>query len=221
MTIYLYKKTHNVTGLKYLGKTTIDPHKYKGSGKYWKLHIKKHGYDVTTEILKECRNNEEVKYWGSYYSKLWNIVRSDAWANLMEEKGDGVSSEQAHNQWHQLDWREKQVDSRKKSWINNKERKAKQIAVVKNLWADKEFREKQFSAVKKLWEDPAYRKIMHRFGKNHPRCDNTIREWIYDDGTVEKSTTYEMYTKYNLTRNLLTRIIKGKAKSHRGWRLKG
>jgi len=33
MTIYLYKKTHNQTGFKYLGKTNSkDPHKYKGSG---------------------------------------------------------------------------------------------------------------------------------------------------------------------------------------------
>jgi len=34
MTIYLYKKTHNVTGLQYLGKTTRNPFTYKGSGVY-------------------------------------------------------------------------------------------------------------------------------------------------------------------------------------------
>jgi len=90
MTIYLYKKTHNQTGLKYLGKTSAeDPHAYWGSGKRWILHIKKHGYDVTTEILKECETNEEVKTWGLYYSKLWNIVKSGAWANLREECGVG------------------------------------------------------------------------------------------------------------------------------------
>jgi hypothetical protein len=34
MTIYLYKKTHNITGLKYLGKTAqSNPYKYPGSGK--------------------------------------------------------------------------------------------------------------------------------------------------------------------------------------------
>lgn len=61
MTIYLYKKTHNKTGLQYLGKTkSKDPHKYKGSGVYWTSHIKKHGYDVTTEILRECSTMEEI-----------------------------------------------------------------------------------------------------------------------------------------------------------------
>jgi hypothetical protein len=90
MTIYLYKKTHNITGLKYLGKTTAkDPHRYKGSGIRWKPHIRKHGYDVTTEILKECETTEEVKYWGNYYSDLWDVVNDPSWANLRPEDGDG------------------------------------------------------------------------------------------------------------------------------------
>ena len=90
MTIYLYKKTHNVTNLKYLGKTVAtDPHAYSGSGKYWKSHLKKHGFDFTTEILKECTTTAEVKEWGEYYSNLWNIVDSDEWANLKPESGDG------------------------------------------------------------------------------------------------------------------------------------
>ena len=49
MTIYLYVKTHSKTGLKYLGQTSSnDPRMY------WKSHLKKHGLDYTTEILKEC-----------------------------------------------------------------------------------------------------------------------------------------------------------------------
>ena len=62
MTIYLYVKTHNVTGLKYLGQTSSnDPYKYQGSGKYWRLHLKKHGNNVTTEILKECESKADIK----------------------------------------------------------------------------------------------------------------------------------------------------------------
>jgi hypothetical protein len=90
MTIYLYKKTHRITGLKYLGKTTAkDPHMYTGSGKYWKSHLNKHGFDYDTEILKECATNEEIKQWGEYYSTLWNVVESNDWANLKMESGDG------------------------------------------------------------------------------------------------------------------------------------
>jgi hypothetical protein len=90
MTIYLYKKTHRITGLKYLGKTTAsDPYAYSGSGKYWKLHLNKHGFDYDTEILRECTNNDEVKQWGEYYSTLWDVVKSNDWANLKPETGDG------------------------------------------------------------------------------------------------------------------------------------
>ena len=90
MIIYLYKKTHLITGLKYLGKTkSTDPHNYLGSGTYWINHLKKHGYDVETEILKECNTNEEVKTWGLYYIELWDVVNSDDWANVKPESGDG------------------------------------------------------------------------------------------------------------------------------------
>ncbi len=90
MTIYLYVKTHKKTGLKYLGVTTNkDPYTYTGSGVYWKNHLNKHGFDYFTEILKECRTKDEVKEWGLYYSRLWNIVESNEWANLKEEQGDG------------------------------------------------------------------------------------------------------------------------------------
>jgi hypothetical protein len=90
MTIYLYKKTHNITGLQYLGKTiSKDPYSYTGSGVRWTRHLKKHGNDVTTEIIKECHTEEELKEWGQYYSKLWDVVNSKDWANLIEEAGPG------------------------------------------------------------------------------------------------------------------------------------
>lgn len=90
MTIYLYVKTHQKTGLKYLGQTSSkNPHQYTGSGVYWKAHLDKHGYDYTTEIIKECTNKKELKHWGLYYSRLWNVAESNEWANLKEEQGDG------------------------------------------------------------------------------------------------------------------------------------
>jgi hypothetical protein len=89
MIYYLYKKTHRTTGLQYLGKTIQNPFKYKGSGKRWGYHIKKHGYDVDTEILLETTNETELVNAGLYYSVLWNVVKSKEWANLKPEAGDG------------------------------------------------------------------------------------------------------------------------------------
>lgn len=94
--LYLYVKTHNKTGLKYLGKTNQkDYHSYTGSGVYWIRHLEKHGYDYTTKILLQTENKEELKETGLFFSRLFNVVKSKEWANLQEEKGDGVSSEYA------------------------------------------------------------------------------------------------------------------------------
>jgi hypothetical protein len=90
MNIYLYVKTHQKTGLRYLGITAkSDPHKYKGSGKMWKKHLKEYGCNYTTEILFESIVYKEIQEKGKYYSKLWNIVKSNQWANLKIECGNG------------------------------------------------------------------------------------------------------------------------------------
>lgn len=87
---YLYIKTHNVTGLKYFGKTVSDdPHKYMGSGTRWINHIKHHGYDVTTEILGYYDNEEECKRVALQFGIDNDIVKSSGWANLKEETIDG------------------------------------------------------------------------------------------------------------------------------------
>ena len=89
MTIYLYVKTHRKTNLKYLGKTSQDPFSYRGSGLDWVPHIKEHGNDCETIILRECETNQEIREWGRYYSKLYNVVDSEEWANRIPETGGG------------------------------------------------------------------------------------------------------------------------------------
>lgn len=97
--IYLYVKTHNKTGLKYLGKTVNkDPHRYTGSGKVWLRHLKKHGLDYTTQILLATEDKNELKETGLFFSRLWNIVESKEWANLMPESGDGGKQEKLLNE---------------------------------------------------------------------------------------------------------------------------
>ena len=94
---YLYKKTHQKTGLKYLGYTKRNPYTYTGSGSYWSAHLKKHGYAIDTEILLETDSKDEIKIKGQYYSTLWNIVNAKdingkkVWANLKPEAADGGS----------------------------------------------------------------------------------------------------------------------------------
>lgn len=88
-TYYLYKKTHKITNIKYLGFTRKNPYKYKGSGIRWRAHLKKHGNNVDTEILCETVDRNKIQMLGEYYSKLWNVVESADWANLKPETGEG------------------------------------------------------------------------------------------------------------------------------------
>jgi hypothetical protein len=97
MKMTLYLKTHNQTGLKYLGKTVGDPFSYKGSGKIWQRHLKKHGDDHTTKILLETDDPSELRKWGLYYSNFWNIVESKEFANLCPEMGSGGDTSMTDN----------------------------------------------------------------------------------------------------------------------------
>ena len=89
---WLYIKQHTVTGLKYFGKTTRDPKKYKGSGKRWFNHLNTHGYTVKTIWAQLFTNKTELVEFALNFSKNNNIVESSEWANLIPENGlDGGS----------------------------------------------------------------------------------------------------------------------------------
>lgn len=87
--ISLYVKTHNITGLKYLGKTTRDPYTYKGSGKYWLKHLAIHGNDVSTVVIFQTNDPKEFAEFSIQFSIQHNIVESSDWANLIVETGTG------------------------------------------------------------------------------------------------------------------------------------
>jgi hypothetical protein len=92
-------KTHNVTGLKYLCKcSNRDPYKYKGSGVYWKRHLKEHGRDINTEVIFSSEDLEEFSAKCLEVSIKLDVKNSDEWANLIEETGldGGVTHRNPH-----------------------------------------------------------------------------------------------------------------------------
>ena len=112
---WLYIKQHNVTGLKYFGKTTKkDPLRYPGSGVHWIRHIKKHGNDVSTIWCQLFTSKEELTACAIKFSEENNIVESKEWANLMLENGlDGNSYGNRHS-----------VEARKKMSVSAKKPKS-------------------------------------------------------------------------------------------------
>jgi hypothetical protein len=88
--IRLLLKIHNVTHLKYLCMTSQEDYKrYPGSGTYWREHLGKHGYDVTTILLYETESKEEFTKISSAVSDKLNIVERKDFANLRPETGQG------------------------------------------------------------------------------------------------------------------------------------
>jgi len=86
-------KTHKETGLKYLCKCeNRDPYKYKGSGTYWKEHLRRFGNsikDITTKVLFETDDVNVFKEKALHYSKLWEVDTNPNFANYILEQGDG------------------------------------------------------------------------------------------------------------------------------------
>lgn len=156
MTIYLYVKTHNKTGLKYLGKTSKNPHTYLGSGIDWKAHLKEHGFDHFTEIIKECQDNQELNYWGRHYSDLWNVAKSNEWANRIPETGGGAN----HTEDRKELFRQQQL-GRKKSPRTNEHRNnlSKSLKGIPKP-RSKEHQEAWSKSSKEKWKNDIERKAI-------------------------------------------------------------
>lgn len=85
--VYLYVKTHDVTGLKYFGRTTEDPYRYSGSGAYWTRHLEEYGNRVTTTVLGYYIDEDELRSAALEFSAKNRIATSTDWANLLPEDG--------------------------------------------------------------------------------------------------------------------------------------
>ena len=97
--------THNVTGLKYFCKTSQFDiiERYKGSGVYWKRHMKAHGRDVTSGVLGIYFDRERCVEAALKFSKENDIVKSREWANSILENGlDGAGVGAANHRYGKL-----------------------------------------------------------------------------------------------------------------------
>jgi hypothetical protein len=227
MCIYLYVKTHKITGLKYLGKTKAkNPIKYPGSGTRWTNHLKVHGYYFDTEILRECETAAEVKEWGIYYSKLFNVVEDHAWANLKFETGDGGAypSSGLHM---------KLPEYRALASANNcmKDPKHRIRMIQNNPMNNQEYRDKISSKLKGKAKSAEHKKNIYnpmltpeisnkRKGKNNPLYNHTVYCFEHVSTSVRVSMTQDdMVKSFGLRRGNVSNLIRGRIKSSLGWQL--
>jgi hypothetical protein len=106
-------------GLNYLGITHRDPYKYRGSGVYWKRHLKSHNLnlnDIETIVLFETNDYKELCEKGKYYSELYDVVNSKCWANLIPETGENSVLGMKHSE----ESKRKMSESRKGKLVGEK-----------------------------------------------------------------------------------------------------
>ena len=217
MTIYLLIKTHNKTRLKYLCKTKrTDYHRYTGSGLYWRDHLKVHGKDYSTELLRECKDNKEVEEWGLYYSDLWNVVNAKdsngkkLWANLVPESGQGHS-----NGIQKIIQNRPEVKMKNRLGVlaahaNNPEirKKQSQRSLENNPMSNPEIRKKHKQIVS-----------ITNLGEKNGSYDERLHYFIHESGIEEHCTQNALRKKYNLKKTGISQLVNGHKKYAYGWRL--
>lgn len=122
MAIYLCVKQHTVTGMLYFCKTTgPNFQSYRGSGKYWKRHIRKHGAEFVVHIKHwTFTDQDRCTKFALRFSKFHDIQNSSEWANLIAENGlDGAPKGVVFTEEHKQNLRGK---TRSKSHCENLKR---------------------------------------------------------------------------------------------------
>jgi hypothetical protein len=222
MTIYtLYIKTHQITGLKYLGQTSKNPITYLGSGHYWLRHLKTHGKKIDTQILCETTDKNKIKELGTYYSNLWQVTESANWANLKPETGDGAAPGK-YNPMNNPVVREKHFAAINDPAVKEKHRIATSNAMNSPIVKEKLKAQRNTAEYKERLKNTLHKSeiIDNRFGNKNPNFDPVIYNFIHSDGTTFTGTRYAFDQKFKLTKGSVSRLINGKYKITQGWQLK-
>jgi hypothetical protein len=208
-TIYLYIKIHNKTGLKYLGKTIkSDVHKYKGSGQYWKKHIKKNGYDVSTYVIYQTQDPEQFEKVATFYSSIFNIVESKEWANFCMETGKGAgmigSRNGMYGRTHTKEVKELLSEVAKKNFKGKS---------YEDLYGKEKAKELKLLRSKQS-------KYKNNSGSNNPRFDSTKYKF-YNNETKDFfiGTRFSFQTEYSINRTGVHALIH--KRKYKNWVLIG
>lgn len=172
-----------------------------GSGIDWVSHIKEHGLDIKTEILKECNSKKELTKWGKYYSNLWKIVESKEWANRIPESGGGgtPNAKTRKKLSEALKGKKKPPRTAEHTEKIAKARRGvpnyKNSVYAKGKKVSKKIRQKQANSLKKWYEsnpdkshDKAKKTWQTRYKNNLPKYIKVLSliELGYNNRTIQK-----------------------------------
>lgn len=214
---FLYIKQHKITGKLYFGKTSKNPETYKGSGIHWKSHLKKHGNEVETLWYCLYNTKESIKEAAISFSKLWDIVESDGWLNLIEEDGIGNGLPVGHKKTKE------HCDKISKSNKGN-------VPWSKGLKLPKEFGQKvseskllsnkKYTDQEKLNVSIGTKKAMDNDEVKAKCSAPHIKNWVVTDPTGQEhhiSNLRQFCIKNNLNKSNLVQVAKGRIRQAKGW----
>lgn len=200
---YLLLKTHKTTGLKYLCKTSRDDwERYSGSGKYWLLHLEKHGYVFNTELLFKSDDIDEFSKICLNYSSELKVVESNEYANLKPEDGlrggDYVSFKSSEwKKWYS------DIQSKKASleWSMLKTERSKAISDGRKNMSEEE-KNNRADKFRESYKDGSKNHIFAKYSKERRGSGNPNSKRIEIDNTVYNSIVEAMEA-LNLPRHII------------------
>lgn len=221
MTYKLMIKTHNDTGLKYLCVTSKDDCElYKGSGVYWKNHIKAHGDNISTEVILETDDADELTQIGLKYSSVYDVVESSEWANLIPESGYHVlDPEKQRNGWH--GWYNSLTEDERLARNENISKKVKErlclisdelpdIIRERRLNLSTEKKELRKKRIQETYSTGKHDHIFERYSKERMGANNPAAKSIVVDG-VTYGSVQEASRETGIPSHTLYRIRKQQA----------
>lgn len=198
MIFRLMVKTHRKTGLKYLcytKKTGDEFDSYLGSGLYWKRHLRMHGKDISTEILFETTVYEEFAKEARRVSEEFDVTRSEEWANLRNETGDGGDTV-SNRIWITNGIEDKywmKSDAIPAGWTRGRHNCVFRDPVKQRDFSSRRNNEKFSNSLKKAWADGKFDKRDHSKcgakGENSPSKRPEMRQ-RFRDMAAQRSEEY-------------------------------
>jgi hypothetical protein len=221
---WLMIKRHKETKLLYFCKTVRDPHKYIGSGSYWKKHLSKHGKLVENIWMQKFDTVDDLIEFATFFSDFFNIVHSKnnygkkLWANLEIENGiTGMPP----NTDRGMEFKNKSKinnagcknPSYGSKWWNNGEIEVR----TKNKPEGPNWVAGRFNLGTKINSTKAKNATIPEGSKNG-RYDHRVHTF-YNTNTGEtvKSTQYDFRISRSYPRKPINNIINGLRKSYDNW----
>lgn len=214
----LLLKTHLKTGLKYLCKTIKEDYEsYKGSGKYWKCHLKKHGRKVSSELIYESDDLEEFSKVCLFHSYELDIVDSKEFANLVVEDGmDGGDrfAEMSSNRYKEVT--DKISDALQKYTMNGRPKEHNDAIKEGRINMSEESKEARKKKIQDVYATGKHDHLSERYSNERKGSANPCARKVLIDN-VEYGSIVEAMKALGKTRSSVTSRLNSTSERWKDW----